>query len=144
MAFLSPFPGQYPQTDAVLSAVRTSAADLTTRTTINLGVAGLKFIKGAIVAKSGAGVYTSAGTWGFKIVVSPSTGVTTLAEIVALTPLLSSSVELAAGNTSPNSGFMFWQFSGGSNSSTGFRHVFIEPIVSSTISGTFDIEIFAA
>jgi len=144
MAFSSPFPESYVPSDVSLQAVRTSAADLTTETVINLGVAGLKFIKGHVAAKSGAGIYTSAGTWGFQIAVSPSTGVTTLAEILTQTPLLRSSVELAAGNTSPNSGFMFWEFTGFSNSSTGFRHVFIEPVVSATIPGTFDVEIFAA
>ena len=144
MAFLSPFPSRYFPPHSVFAAVRTSAADLTTRTAIALGVSGLKFVKGRAVAKSGAGVYTSAGTWGFQISVSPSTGVTTLSEILMLTPLLRSSVELAAGNTSPNSGFMMWEFEGFSNSSTGFANIFIEPIVSSTIPGTFDVEIFAA
>lgn len=144
MAFLTIFNTQFLAPNAVLAAVVTSAADLTTRATINLGVAGLKFIKGRAIAKSGAGVYTSAGTWGFQIAVSPSTGVTTLAEIVALTPLLRSGAELAAGNTSPNTGFMTWEFEGYMNQATGFRHVLIEPIVSSTIPGTFDIQIYAA
>ena len=144
MAFLSPFPVRYLAPNAILAAARTSAADLTTRTTVNLGVSGLKFVKGRVVAKSGAGVYTSAGTWGFQISVSPSTGVTTLAEILYLTPLLRSGTELAAGNTATNSGFMFWEFEGFSNSSTGFQFLLLEPIVSSTIPGTYDVEFFAA
>ncbi len=145
MAFLTQFNNSYLAPNAVLAAVRTSVADATTLATYNMGVSGLSFLKGRIVAKSGAGVYTSAGTWAFQIAVSPSTGVTTLATIIALTPGYISSVELAATNTAaPNLGFMTWEFEGYVNSTSGFQFVRVSPVVTATIPGTYDIQFFAA